>query len=274
MPIVVAKAHGPTAPRPPSSSRRGVVIGVAAAIFVAVVAAGIAAAVLTGCASTHPPAGEEGAAADALARRMIAAVGGDAWDRTGAIAFTFRGKRAHLWDKARGFDRVAEGDDVVVVDGTTKRGVATRAGAVVGGAEGAALVEKAWRQFMNDTFWANPVVKAFDDGATRARVVLDDGREALLVTFTRGGATPGDRYLFVLGDDGAPTAIRMWVSVLPPGVEFAFADWITLPTGARVAKRHPGAAFDVTIDPIDGRATLAELQPGPDPFAALLPTTP
>ena len=77
------------------------------------------------------------------------------------------------------------------------------------------------------------------------------------------------RYLWRLDAVGVPTAWRLWTSVLPvPGLEVTFEEWTTLATGARVSlRRHLGTEIVVTVD---GRATLAELEPGPDPFARLL----
>jgi hypothetical protein len=67
----------------------------------------------------------------------------------------------------------------------------------------------------------------------------------------------------------------MWVSVLPiKGLRATWEGFVPLSTGARVATRHHIGPAPVTIDDLAGAATLAELEPGADPFARLFPTTP
>ena len=89
--------------------------------------------------------------------------------------------------------------------------------------------------------------------------------------YTSGGLTPGDAYLWQLGEDGLPSAWRMWTSNLPRGgMRASWESWVELATGARVATRHELALGRVDITDLDGAATLGELEPGPDPFAALL----
>ena len=65
----------------------------------------------------------------------------------------------------------------------------------------------------------------------------------------------------------------MWVSVLPvPGLLATWEDWVTLDTGVRVAQQHAlanGLARPAVTN-LRAAATLAQLVPGEDPFAALL----
>ena len=217
------------------------------------------------------PSGTAGPAAEALARRMLAAVDDEAWQRTGAVRWTFRGDRHHLWDRERGLARVRWGGVEVLVDLATRRGVAYEGGRPVSGAKADKLLAKAFARWTNDSFWLNPVVKAFDPGTERLRVELADGAEALLVEYTSGGLTPGDAYLWIVDRDGLPVAWKMWTSNLPKGgMRASWEDWVTLATGARVATRHKLALGKVEISDLAGAATLAELEPGTDPFAALL----
>lgn len=220
----------------------------------------------------HPmPTGTPGPEADALAHRIASAVGDDAWKRTGAVRFSFGGRNHYLWDRTRELARVRFGDVEVLLDPNAKRGRATRGGAVVDGAAGQKLVDAAWRRFINDTFWLHPFGKLFDPGVTRALITDDRGKPALLVTFSSGGATPGDSYALFVDDEGLPRAWRMWVSVLPVGgLETSWEQWVTLPTGARAATRHGVGSYGKTmIEDLAAAPTLAELAPGPDPFAAL-----
>jgi hypothetical protein len=207
--------------------------------------------------------------AEALAHQMVRAVDGDAWSRTGAVRWRVMG-RAHLWDRQRGLARVEWRDNRVLVDIANKSGRAWNKGVeVVADADRRRLVDKAYALFINDSFWLNPVVKAFDDGTSRARG-SDHGRRALLVSYASGGLTPGDRYLWILGDDARPVAWRLWVKIIPiGGLEFTWEGWTRLATGAWVATSHKLLGLDaVHLTDVAAAATLHELEPT-DPFAPI-----
>ncbi len=217
------------------------------------------------------PEAQDEAGADALARRMMAAINDPAWQRTGAVTWTFRGAHQHLWDRQRGFARVRWDHHEVLLDLASLRGLARQN---IGEGDGQRvtddavepLLTKAWALWCNDSFWLNPISKIFDDGTRRGLVGQD-----LLVTYTGGGVTPGDSYLWTVGDDDLPTAWRMWTSIIPlGGLETSWEDWITLDTGAKISTRHHTFAGDLELGDVRGAATLAELEPGPDPFAELV----
>jgi hypothetical protein len=218
------------------------------------------------------PDGEAGPAADALARSIEAAVGKDAWERTGAVTWSFRGRRRHLWDRQRMLDRVEWGDNQVLVNLTTQRGLAFKKGVAQSGEAGEKLLKKAYAFYINDSFWLNPLVKLFDDGTVRKQVAQPSGRPALLIQYMSGGLTPGDSYLWLLGDDGRPIENRMWVSILPlKGLGISCEGWVTLSTGAQISTLHKGPlSLAVRLTDVKGAASLAELWPGPDPFAAIV----
>lgn len=219
------------------------------------------------------PLATPGPDGDALARKMEAAVGREAWERTGAVAWTFGGRNEHLWDRARGLARVRFGEDEVLVDLGKQAGRAFQGGEELHGRRAGRLVEKAYAAWINDSFWLNPAVKAFDQGVSRSVVTLtgeDAGKDGLLVSYESGGLTPGDAYLWILEPDGTPSAWRMWVSVIPVGgARASWEDWITLSTGARVATTHRMGPVTLRLTDVAGAATLAELVPGQDPFASL-----
>lgn len=218
----------------------------------------------------HPMPTTSTGDADALARRMLTAVDADAWARTGAVRWTFFNGDRHLWDRARGFDRFEHGDRRVLLDLGTRRGLAWRGDRALTGTELDEALATAWRRWINDSFWLNPAVKAFDEGVTRAVVRGDDGREALLLRYRSGGVTPGDSYLWLLDANGRPRAWRMWVSVLPiGGLEASWEGWTRLPTGALIATVHRLGPKRVALSDVAGAETLSALVPGADPFAAL-----
>ncbi len=238
----------------------------ALAVLVLVLVAGLFA---LGLAVRHPkPAATPGPEAEELARAAVRAVDGAAWERTGAVRWTLAGRNAHLWDRRRGFDRLRSGDLEVLLDVNRRTGVARRAGRPLADAELGKALDDAYAYFCNDSFWLNPVVKVFDDGVRREVAVLDGGEKALLVTYTSGGVTPGDSYLWRLAPDGTPRAWRMYVRIIPVGgLETSWEDWVTLSTGAKIATTHK-SLFTLRVTDLAGAKDLAELEPT-DPFAEL-----
>lgn len=233
----------------------------------------LAVMVVTGWILHEPrPRGEPGPEAEELASRMEAAVDVEAWERTGAVSWTFAGTHEHLWDRERNVVRVRWDDNEALVHAGEATGRAYRNGHEVGGAEGQGLVEDAYSRFINDSFWLNPLAKLRDPGVTLSTVELDGGEPALLVDYSSGGLTPGDAYLWIVGDDGRPVAWKLWVSIIPiGGVRTTWEDWITLSTGAKIARRHEGPlGLTLELTDVEGAATLDELVDGPDPFTPLL----
>jgi hypothetical protein len=218
----------------------------------------------------HPrPRGTPGPAADALAHAMERAVDTDAYARTGAVRWGFR-KHTHLWDRTRNLARVRWGKHEVLLDVHRQDGRAFTDGREESGNAKKKLVERAYKRFINDSFWLNPVAKLFDAGVTRS-LFQHDGRVALLIPYSSGGVTPGDSYLWIVDENKRPTAWQLFVSVLPiPGVEITWEGWTRLPTGAWISTSHRLAGREVvTILQPAAAPTLAEIEPGPDPFAPL-----
>lgn len=218
----------------------------------------------------HPMPAPAPGDGDALARRMLTAVHADDWARTGAVRWTFFNGARHLWDRTRSYERFEDHDLRVLIDLNTRRGLAWRGGNALAGPALDAALDTAWKRWINDSFWLNPAVKAFDDGVSRAVVRGGDGRDALLLRYRSGGVTPGDSYLWILDADGRPRAWRMWVSVLPiAGLEATWEGWTRLSTGALVSTSHQMGPMHMTLRDVAGAETLAALVPGADPFAAL-----
>ena len=218
------------------------------------------------------PAGKSGPQADALAEKMLAAINHPAWENTGAISWAYAGRHELLWDRQRQYVRVCWGGDTeVVLDINRRSGAVWKNDQLVSGKDAEALLTKAWKIWVNDSFWLNPISKVFDEGTSRSVIDVGEGREGLLVTYSSGGATPGDSYLWIIGEDGLPVSWKMWVSILPiGGIELSWEDWITLPTGAKISTRHSTPILDLLLTNVRAAATLAELEPEDDPFIALI----
>jgi hypothetical protein len=229
----------------------------------------VAFAACSSCATL--PMGSSGSDADALAHKIEAWVNKDAWDKTGVVRFTFRDKHVHLWDKQRGFLVVTSGDVEAQLDLWDHGGFASKGGVELTGDDAKKALDDAWKYFCNDTFWLNPLAKLFDSGTTR-EVVTMDGKRGLKITYGSGGVTPGDSYVWFVDDDGRPTSVRMWVSVLPiKGIEFTWDGWVTLPTGAKVATNHASTGVDhaVFMNKVEGAVDAATLGVD-DKFAKLV----
>ncbi|MGF1467963.1 MAG: hypothetical protein ACFCGT_17725 [Sandaracinaceae bacterium] len=220
----------------------------------------------------RPPTGRTGDPAEELAGRMESSVDLEAWGRTGAITWTFAGRRTHLWDRERGVVRVVTGGQKALLYAGVARGRAYQSGREARGPGARELLETAHEAFINDSFWLNPIAKLRDDGVTLSRVEAP-GPGGLLVEYASGGVTPGDAYLWIVGDDGRPIAWRMWVSIIPiGGVRASWEGWRELPTGAWVATTHRGPlGITLALTDLRAAATLEELlaEAEPDPFAPL-----
>ena len=221
------------------------------------------------------PQGEAGAAADALAARMEQAANVEAWKRTGAVRWTFRGRNHHLWDRQRNLVEVRWGEDRALLRLDTREGLAFHAGLPLDGMRKRSFLRMAYRFWANDSFWLNPIAKLRDPGVVRERVQLEGGGEGLLVRYTSGGVTPGDAYLWIPGPDGLPTEWRMWVKIMPlGGVRTTWERWETLATGAKVSMRHQLSVVGFALSDVEAAATLQELVGDEDPFAPLFAPAP
>lgn len=184
------------------------------------------------------PEGKSGAEADAMAERMMTAMNYEAWEATETVSWTFRGGHDYEWNKAEDVVTVRWDEHEVVLNTDAQSGIVSNGGNY-SFEEVNGLVQTAIDYFNNDSFWLAAPFKAFDPGTERSIVELSDGRKGLMVTYTSGGSTPGDSYVWILDENDRPTAIKMWVSILPlGGMEFTWENYITLPSGAMVAKDH------------------------------------
>lgn len=231
-------------------------------ILLVILVLGIAAVVAVGYWLNEPrPEGQPGAEADAIARSMEAAVHKDAWNRTGAVRWSFFDRHHYVWDRERGLVELQWGKSRALFRTADKSGRVWRDGVEQAGADADEALGAAYAHWINDSFWLNPVVKFFDPGVERSLVQLEDGVDALLVTYTTGGVTPGDAYLWIPGADGLPEAWRMWVQIIPiGGIETTWEGWVDLSTGAKVATQHKGWGRLMTfITNVQGAANLEAL---------------
>lgn len=241
-------------------------------ILAAVLILGIlAVAVFVYSMSEPRPEGRAGPEADALARSMQAAVNEEAWEETGAVRWSFFDQHHYVWDRDRGLVEIRWGESRALFRTADQTGRVWSEGVEQSAEDAKEALQTAYAYWINDSFWLNPVVKLFDPGVERALVELEDGREALLVTYTSGGVTPGDAYLWIPGPDGLPAAWRMWVQIIPiGGIEVTWEGWKELSTGAKIATQHEGWGHLMTfITEVEGAPSLDDLEVEPGLFDPL-----
>ena len=86
------------------------------------------------------------------------------------------------------------------------------------GADAEEALRAAYAYWINDSFWLNPVVKFFDPGVERSLVKLDDGRDALLISYTSGGGgLPATRIFGSQVPTQCPLAGACGVQIIPIG---------------------------------------------------------
>lgn len=217
------------------------------------------------------PEGKQGPEADALANKIWTAIDKSAWDSTGVVQWSFLDRHDFLWDKNRNWVQVkwSNYEVYVVLDELT--GVAFKNGEQVEGKKADKLIRKAWSFFANDSFWLNAPAKVFDKGTERRLVTMENGDEALLITYKSGGVTPGDSYLWTVDENGLPTSWKMWVKVVPiGGLSTSWQDWTTTETGAKIALNHQfNDKIGVAITNLKTSKDLETLGFKQDPFAIL-----
>ncbi|WP_170254541.1 DUF2059 domain-containing protein [Phaeodactylibacter luteus] len=221
-------------------------------------------------AHTPRPEASPSPEADALARKMMEAVNAEAWEATRYVAWAFPGGHEYIWDKAKEVVQVKWGDTEVLMSANGPNGKAWRSEQPLGGEAAQQALEQAWGFFCNDAFWLCAPTKVFDPGTTRSLATLQDGSRGLLVAYSSGGVTPGDAYLWELGEDGRPLSYRMWVSVLPiGGLKASWEKWEQLPTGARLATAHDFGLISMELEGVRGGQSLQDVGLSFYPFEAL-----
>lgn len=220
--------------------------------------------------SKPKPQGQPGPAADELAMKMMRAVNHQAWEATGAVSWNFGNRQEHLWDRKRHLALVRWEKNEVWINLSNRTGKAVKEGKVLSEKKARKLLDQAWSHWANDSFWLNPVSKAFDEGVERSLVETESEGPALMVSYTKGGDTPGDAYLWYLDQAGLPVRWQMWVTIIPVGgAEATWENWTTLDTGVKVSQKHELPVFTLELLDIKAASTLEELVPGPDPFAEI-----
>lgn len=201
------------------------------------------------------PKGNSNTEADTLAHKMLNALNYQKYKDTQFIEWTYRnGSNQYKWDKENGVVEVKWDDYVVqlnLVD--TKNSKVTKSGKHISHQKENKAVAKALKMFNNDSFWLVAPYKMFDAGTTRSIVILDDGSSGLLVSYSKGGTTPGDHYLWKLNSGGFPNSFKMWVKIIPiGGIEATWDDWKVMESGAYLPQSHQLGPLTLGMGAIKG----------------------
>lgn len=196
-----------------------------------------------------PKDGISGPEADAFAKNIMKAVNHENYLNTKFIQWTFRNKNHYLWNKPAG--RVEVKFDEYKVDlnlNAPSRSSVYQNDTTLEGTEKKKIIKKALDNFNNDSFWVVAPHKLFDTGVTRKLVTLEDNNKGLLVSYSSGGTTPGDSYLWKVDKNYRPTSYQMWVSIIPiGGIEATWDGWITTDSGAYLSQKHELLGFGIPI---------------------------
>lgn len=185
------------------------------------------------------PQGVAGPEAEALADSMLVALNEEAYQQIDWLRWSYPKGHHYEWDKQKNLVNVKWADYEVTFSPDQMRGSCRKGGNLLSGRDKDEVLQKAWSFFANDSFWLIAPFKIRDSGTERYLVETERGR-ALLVTYTSGGVTPGDSYLWILDDSFRPVAWQLWVSILPVGgLEFSWEGW-TQKQGAWFALTHSG----------------------------------
>lgn len=191
------------------------------------------------------PEGKTGKEADALAIKMFNAINHEAFENTEVLEWSFRDQNFYTWRKQEGIVEVSWDENKVILNtNTTDKSVAFINNKKVDNTE---LIQVATNYFNNDSFWLVAPYKIFDKGTER-RIVKHEGKDALLITYTSGGSTPGDSYLWILDENYLPTSYKMWAKIIPiGGVSATWSNWKNTEAGIILPTKHKLSLFGMEI---------------------------
>ena len=192
------------------------------------------------------PEGKKGKDADALAIKMLNALDGNAYENTEILKWSFRNKHFYTWNKQENIVHISWAEyKVTLHTKQPEKSILYIGGKISNNQE---LINRAQNFFNNDSFWLIAPYKIFDSGTER-RIVKHNNKDALLITYTSGGSTPGDSYLWILDDNYLPISFKMWTSIIPlGGVSATWSNLKSTKSGIKLPTKHKLSLFGMEID--------------------------
>ena len=180
------------------------------------------------------PKGTNEAKANTLAIKMLENLNFSSYKNTEYLEWEFVGGHHYQWNKLKKEVVVSWSDKKVKLYLKEYE----KSYLISGEGDTNKLIKKAIDYFNNDSFWLVAPYKIFDEGTKRS-IVDYKGKEALLITYTSGGSTPGDSYLWILDENAKPISFKMWVSIIPiGGLEASWSDWTKTTSGVFLPTKH------------------------------------
>ena len=191
------------------------------------------------------PKGEQGKEADTLATKMLNALNYEAYENTEKIEWNFRNDHFYKWNKQENIVAISWANYKVILH--TNNPKKTEVFIDDKKVENTEIIKKATDFYNNDSFWLVAPYKVFDTGTER-RIVKYEGKDALLITYTSGGSTPGDSYLWILNENHLPTSFKMWTNIIPiGGLSATWSDWKNTESGIKLPTKHRLSLFGLEI---------------------------
>ena len=216
------------------------------------------------------PRGKVGPEAEALTDSIMAAIHCEEWNRLRYVAWTYQNKRNYVWDKLYNLAELKYRNMYhefrILLNVNTRDGIVWRDGIRLDLHAKKKYLEQAWKYWSNDAFWLNPICQLRDGDVARRHVQLKDGQSALLTTYTRGGITPGDSFLWIPDSVYMPVEWRMWAHVFPiRGLKATWERW-TMTSNVKVSTLHRIGPFTIEITNLTSGRHHSELGLERDPF--------
>ncbi|QBA64105.1 hypothetical protein [Muriicola soli] len=202
------------------------------------------------------PDGHSPQKADEIANKMLKSLNNEAYQDSRYLEWSYRGGRNnYIWDKEMGKVEMSWGDYTGEIDLVNPSNSSVKEGEEqILGEEKEKLVKEAISNFNNDSFWLVAPFKIFDKGTKRAVVDLDDEKIGLKVTYTLGGDTPGDTYVWELNEKYLPERFRMWVQILPlKGLGATWEGWDLTESGALLPQYHKVGPLKLDLGTVRAR---------------------
>ena len=194
------------------------------------------------------PSGITGQPADELALKVLKAINHKEFTQASELHWTFAGRNRYEWKLQQDLVDVYWDDYRVSLQTKyPKISFAWKGDEKLKGEAFDNAVATAQANFNNDSFWMIAPHKLFDPGVTR-QVIQQDGKQQLLVTYTNGGSTPGDSYLWELDENNQPVAFKMWVSIIPlDGIRATWDDWEMTDCGFPLSRKRNFYGIEIPI---------------------------